>query len=232
MSPLDETRGLDPPAEADRAKAAAVDALKARMTVEEKAERSKLRADDALQMQRSATEAAERARVEAEEAEQARRTAEADAERARVAAEEALQTWREKLAKALEAEVAAPQEVPPPTAADLDADLEGRVTSLSAVSSPEVLASRETCVISYRLRELDSAIFYARAFDEEGGEVVLAESDRFETSSDGAPDRTEEAVAALDRLSAQLAGDGWEPVAHGDEWFERVFRRRVSAARR
>jgi hypothetical protein len=230
-APPHENEGLDLPDEADRAKAAAVDALKARIEVEEQAERSRLRAAEAVQAQRAAAEAAERARVEADEAEQARRAADQQAERARIAAEEALQAWREKLAKALEADASAAREtVPAAEAADLHSELEGRVAALSAVSAdPDEPASTAQCVISYR-RELDNTIFYARAFDDEGHELVLAESDPFRTSGDGAPERTEEAAAALAGLSAQLADGGWEPVSHGDAWFEQVFRRRVGAA--
>jgi hypothetical protein len=233
-SPYD-TNELDGPGEADRAKAAAVDALKARIEIEEQAERSKLRADEALQAQRAAEEAAERARAEAEEAEQARRAADKEAEQARVAAEEALQTWREKLAKALEAEVAGEQEeaAPPPDQAELPAALEGQVANLTDLSVDEeplaAPAHHRTCVVSYR-REFRKVTFYARAFDDAGNELVVAESQPFRARGNGAPDPTEQAIDALEGLNNQLLGDGWEVAGFGDAWFERMFRRRVGAA--
>jgi hypothetical protein len=239
-SPYD-TNELDGPGEADRAKAAAVDALKARIEVEEQAERSKLRADEALQAQRAAEEAAERARAEAEEAEQARRAADKEAEQARVAAEEALQTWREKLAKALEVDVAGEAEVageqeesaPPAAEAELPAALEGQVANLTDLSVDEEPlaepARHRTCVVSYR-REFRKVTFYARAFDDAGNELVVAESQPFRARGNGAPDPTEQAIDALEGLGSQLLGDGWEVAGFGDAWFERMFRRRVGAA--
>jgi hypothetical protein len=232
-SPYD-THDLNGPGEADRAKAAAVDALKARIEVEEQSERAKLRADEALQAQRAAEEAAERARAEAEEAEQARRAADEAAEQARVAAEQALQTWREKLAKALETEVAGEQEeaAPPAAEAELPAALEGQVANLTDVSAEaealEAPAPHRTCVVSYR-REFRKVTFYARAFDNEGNELVVAESQPFRARGNGAPDPTEQAIDALEGLGSQLLGDGWEVAGFGDAWFERMFRRRVGA---
>jgi hypothetical protein len=235
-APPNETNDLDPSNTADRAKAAAVDALKARIEVEEQAERSKLRADEALQAKRAAEEAAERARVEAEEAELGRRVADEKADQARVAAEEALQTWREKLAKALEAEVgAAPEQVAVPTPeAELHAALEVEVANLTtepADAEPLAAPARQhACVVSYR-RDFRRATFYARAFDNEGHELVVAESEPFRAARGyGAPDPTEQAIEALEGLSAQLVGDGWEAVGLGEAWFERMFRRRVPAA--
>jgi uncharacterized membrane protein YqiK len=233
----EDTMDLDLPDEADRAKAAAVDALKARLEVEEQAARSKLRADEALEAQRAAQEAAERARAEAEEAEQARRAADEEAEQARVAAEQALQTWREKLAQALEAEVGGEEEeaAPPATESELPAALEVQVANLTdvpAVADPDPLAAsarHRTCVVSYR-REFRKVTFYARAFDNEGNELVVAESQPFRARGNGAPDPTEQAIDALEGLNSQLLGDGWEVAGFGDAWFERMFRRRVGAA--
>jgi hypothetical protein len=269
------------PVEAERARFTAVQALKARLTVEEEAERSRLRAEEALQAQRAAEEAAEEAALAAKEAEQARLFAEEEAEGARLAAEEALQTWRAKLAaeeaakarreKAPDVEAAAEgdeaEAASPAPEGDLEDTLDEEVSKRTAEASaeqddddeeeaeeelspdaeahgvesqpllrppledePPVTSPRYlTCVISY-WRGYRKAAFYARAFDEDGHELVLKESDEFKARGNGMPEPSEQAIAAHEELIAQLRRDGWEPVDRDDTWFGQTFRRRVTAA--
>jgi hypothetical protein len=268
---VDDAQVDDPVEEAERARFAAVQALKARLTVEEEAERSRLRADEAVEAQRAAEEQAEKAALAAKDAEQARLTAEEEAERARLAAEDALQTWRTKLA-AEEAERSKREKTPhveaaaegheaaaPAPAADLEDTLDEQVSERVAETSaeheesspeadpleaaerepllrppledePPVVAGRYlTCVISY-WRGYRKAAFYARAFDEDGHELVLTESAEFKARGNGLRDPTEQAVAAHEELVAQLRRDGWEPVDRDNTWFGQTFRRRVPAA--
>lgn len=236
--PRDDAKGLDPLQEAESARVAAVEALKARLEVEEDAERSKLRADEARQALLAAEEAAERARQAATEAEQAQVAAEEEAERLRLAGEEALQDWRAALAAEATAPTKHPRapEVEAAGRADLQEVLDERVLDRPAevddAPEPQRQASSArhlTCVISYWL-EYRKAAFYARAFDNEGHELVLAESPQFRVRGNGMPDRTEQAVAAYEDLVAQLGAEGWEPIGRGDTWFGQTFRRRVAAA--
>jgi hypothetical protein len=229
--PRDEVNKLEPHDETGRARIAAVQALKDRIKVEEEAERSRIRADGALQAQRAADEAAEKARLEAEEAARARRAADQEAERARLAAEEALKAWRDKLARAIEAEALNPERAEPigELRAVLDDQVAAHVAATAEPDSPAAATPQSTCVVSYR-REYRKVTFYACAFDDEGNELVLAESAQFRARGDGAPERTEQAVAAFEGLTAQLARDGWEPAGLGDMWFAQVFRRHVAAA--
>lgn len=231
VTPADE-RGLDPVEETGRARDAAVQALKARLAVEEEAERSRFYADEALEVQRAAEQEAERARRTAAEAEQRRVAAEEEAERARLAAEEALQAWRATLAEEAEgtrressgrAEAPAEPEEPPTPEVEMQGALGEQVATRSAPTR------HLTCVISYR-REYRKVAFYAHAFDNEGSELVVAASPHFRGRGNGPPDRTEQAVAAYNDLVEQLASEGWELVGEGESWFEKTFRRRVTAA--
>jgi hypothetical protein len=236
--PPDNANELNPLQQAESARVAAVEALKARLEVEEDAERSKLRAHEARQALIEAEEAAERARHAAKEAEQAQLAAEDEAERLRLAGEEALQDWRAALAAEATAPTKNPRapEVEAAGRADLQEVLEERVLDRPAeiddAPDPERQASSArhlTCVISY-WREYRKATFYARAFDNEGHELVVAESSQFRARGNGMPDRTEQAVAAYEDLVAQLGAEGWEPIGRSDTWFGQTFRRRVAAA--
>jgi hypothetical protein len=237
-TPSDDANELEPPDDAAAARIAAVRALEARIKVEEQAERAKLRAEEAQQAHRAALEAAEQAKLAVGEAERAQHAADEEAEQARLAAEDALQAWRRELSRAVEAETAAVREEasasPAPAAPlELRTALHEQVTD--RIAEPEERPSLEapnqqrTCVITHR-REDRRVVFYARAFDEEGREQVLAESAQFKSRGSGAPDRSEQAAAALDGLVAELTAEGWEPVGVGDTWFAQVFRRRVRAA--
>lgn len=236
--PADNTNERDPIQEAEVARVAAVEALKARLEVEEEAERSRLRAEGAKQAQLAAEEAAESARLAAKEAEQAQLAAEEEAERVRLAGEEALQDWRAKLAAEATAPAKRPRapEVEAAGRADLEEVLDERIqdhaTEVDEAPEPKRQASSArhlTCVISY-WREYRKATFYARAFDNEGHELVVAESPQFRARGNGIPDRTEQAVAAFEDLVAQLGNEGWEPIGRSDTWFGQTFRRRVAAA--
>jgi hypothetical protein len=91
------------------------------------------------------------------------------------------------------------------------------------------VAPDPTCQVAY-WRGYRKAAFYARAFDEEGYEVALAESPLFKARGNGVPERTEQSVAAYEALIAQLAKDGWEPIGGTDNWFGQTLRRSVSTA--
>jgi hypothetical protein len=220
---------------AESARLAAADALHARLAAEEKAERAKLAAEEALQAQRAAEEAVERARLAAEQAERARLADEAAAERAKGAAEEALATWRATLV----AEKPRTLRMLPPfpetelRAAGLGLDdtseAEGHDADRPATDEPDLPAFEEqaetvTCQIAF-WRGYRKGAFYARALDEDGFEVALAESPLFKHRGKSVPDDTEEAVAAHEALVAQLANDGWVANGCDDTWFGRTFRK-------
>jgi hypothetical protein len=242
----DDLNEFDSAADAERARVAAVESLKARLEVEEQAERSKVRAEEARQALAEAEEAANRAREAAKAAEQAQLDAEAEAERVRLQGEEALRDWRATIAaEATQPSTPVrPSEVEAAGEADLQEVLDEQVADRTAEpvvdedtfeSEPQPklrttpTARHLTCVISY-WREYRKATFYARAFDNEGHELVVAESPQFRARGNGIPDRTEQAVAAYDDLVAQLTAEGWEPIGRGDTWFGQTFRRRVTAA--
>jgi hypothetical protein len=236
--------------EADGARLAAADALEARLAAEERAERAKLAAEEALQAQREAEEAVDETRRGAEQAEQTRLRDEKKAERARCAAEDALQAWRETLTA--EAPATGKPDFPPPPErlrmlpslpeADLRAaglglsdtsDVEAHDADRSATQeldpraveeSSETVAAELGCQIAY-WRGYRKGAFYARAVDEDGYEVALAESPLFKPRGKGVPDDTDGAVAAYEALVAQLENAGWEPVGCDDTWFGRTFRR-------
>jgi hypothetical protein len=227
---------IGPREAAESARLAAADALNARLAAEEKAERAKLAAEKALQAQRAAEEAAERARLAAEQAEKARQADEDAAERAKGAAEEALETWRATLV----AEKPRTLRMLPPfpetelRAAGLElndtSEVEGHDAERPATDQPDLPALEEqaetvTCQIAF-WRGYRKGAFYARALDEDGFEVALAESPLFKPQGNGGvPDDTDEAVAAHEALVAQLANDGWVATGCDDNWFGRTFRR-------
>ena len=284
-APPDEAKDFDHLDTAERARLAAVQALKARLSVEEEADEAKRRARDALRTAIAAEEAADKARLAAEEAEAMRLADEQAVERARRAAEEALAAWRTKLA-AEAAEAPPSREVEPPESServlmpppfseaelraaglgvtgnpaepeDVEAvsitepepepaeseeaapaftassEAELQQTPVEPEPAPEVeapapVASEPTCQVAY-WRGYRKAAFYARAFDEEGLEVALAESHSFKARGNGVPERTEQAVAAYEALLAQLANDGWEPIGGTDNWFGQTLRLRITA---
>jgi hypothetical protein len=225
--------------EAEDARYAAVDTLTARLAAEENAERAKLAAAEALNAQRAAEEAVEQARLALEHAEQARIADEKSAERARRTAEETLQAWRETIT----AEDRRPPErlrvLPPLPETELQAaglgieetpGVEAHETDPPADEEPEPeLPTAEersltaTCKISF-WRGYRKGAFYARAFDEEGYEIALAESPQFKPRGNEVPEETDEAVAAYEALVAQLAEAGWQADGRDDTWFGQTFR--------
>jgi hypothetical protein len=238
--------------EAERSRLRADEAVEAQRAAEEQAEKAALAAKDAEQARLTAEEEAERARLAAEDALQTWRT--------KLAAEEAEKSKREKTPHVEAAAEGHEAAAPAPAADledTLDEQVSERVAETSAEheheeSSPEAdpleAAEREpllrppledeppvvagrylTCVISY-WRGYRKAAFYARAFDEDGHELVLTESAEFKARGNGLPDPTEQAVAAHEELVAQLRRDGWEPVDRDNTWFGQTFRRRVPAA--
>jgi hypothetical protein len=82
----------------------------------------------------------------------------------------------------------------------------------------------ERCDIAY-WRGYRKAAFYARAFDEEGLEVALAESGEFRARGNGMPERTEAAAAAHRALLDTLAEAGWKREGDGPAWFAVTLRR-------
>jgi hypothetical protein len=88
-----------------------------------------------------------------------------------------------------------------------------------------VMDGRE-CEIAF-WRGYRKATFYARAFDQEGLEVSIAESRPFRVSGNGIPDRTEEAIEAHRVLLERLRGEGWESDGGGPNWFGLTLRRSV-----
>jgi hypothetical protein len=209
--------------EAEQAKRVAVQALETRVALEGEAERAKLRSDEAVHAQLLAEEEARRTRVNANQADQARRATEEAAGRARLAAEDALQAWAATLA------VEAPNREPflPMLEPILEAEVQAAAFEVNSKPEAAEEPADVTCQIAYWRGYVKSA-FYARAFDESGQEVALAESPRFRAQGKDLPDQTEQAVAAHEELTAQLANEGWEADGRDATWFGRTFRRRVS----
>ena len=241
--------------EAERSRFRAEGAVQAQRAAEEAAEEAALAAKEAEQARLFAEEEAEGARLAAEEALQTWR-AKLAAEEAEKSRREKTPDF-EAAAEGDEPEAAAPE--PEVDLEDtLDEEVSKRTTEASAKQdddreevSPEAEAHGSesqpllrppledeppvtsprylTCVISY-WRGYRKAAFYARAFDEDGHELVLTESDEFKARGNGIPEPTEQAIAAHEELIAQLRDDGWEPVDRDDTWFGQTLRRRVTAA--
>lgn len=226
----------------EQARSRADEALQARVAAEEKAERAALAARSAERARFAAEGKAERARLAADEALQARFALERDAHRAELAAEGAFKAWGRKLVaeedqQGRRAEATVTEEPEPPKAEARmpeAPDPREAATHMPAVTAPPAVEARPpapdtlTCQIAY-WRGYRKSAFYARAFDEEGYEVAVAESPLFKTQGKGTPDRTEDAVAAHKALLAQLSSDGWELQGGGDTWFGKTLRRRLSA---
>jgi hypothetical protein len=103
-----------------------------------------------------------------------------------------------------------PAHVPESVSADGDGEGAEFVESEPAV---------ERCDIAY-WRGYRKAAFYARAFDEEGLEVALAESEEFRARGNGTPERTEAAAAAHKALMASLVEAGWTKEGEGELWYD------------
>lgn len=214
----------------EQARSRADEALQARVAAEEKAERAALAARSAERARFAAEGKAERARLAADEALQARFALERDAHRAELAAEEAFKVWGRKLVAeedgpSRRAEAPAREQPAPPEAEVHTPAVTPQPADEARPPAPDTL----TCQIAY-WRGYRTSAFYARAFDEEGYEVALAESPAFKARGTDGPDRTEEAVAAHKALLAQLKSDGWELDGGGDTWFGKTLRRRLSAS--
>jgi hypothetical protein len=221
--------------QAEKAALAAKEAEEARATAEQEAESARLAAEEALQSWRT--------KLAAEEAEKSRRERSPDVEAAGSLKEAepaaALEpepevdledTLDEEVSKrTTEASVEHEELEEEPDAADEEEEvvplLRPPLEDEPPVTSPRYL----TCVISY-WRGYRKAAFYARAFDEDGHELVLTESEEFKAKGNGIPDPTEQAIEAHEALIDQLRRDGWEPVDRDETWFGQTLRRRVSAA--
>lgn len=90
---------------------------------------------------------------------------------------------------------------------------------------PQEALSPTVCEVAYWQGYRKSA-FYARAFDDHGLEVALAESPQFKATGNGTPDQTEAAIRAHERLLELLQADGWKPIdAHASAWYECMLER-------
>jgi hypothetical protein len=67
--------------------------------------------------------------------------------------------------------------------------------------------------------------FYARAFDQDGEPVPIAQSPYFRSHGSDEPEATDQAVAAYEALRNQLERAGWEYARDGASWFATVFSR-------
>jgi hypothetical protein len=102
------------------------------------------------------------------------------------------------------------------------------ITDTPPEAEPQAQPAPElTCEIAF-WRGYRKAGFYARAFDQEGYEVAVAESPYFKARGNRVPDQTEQARAAYEALSAQLAEAGWKAEGRNGTWFGTRFRRPVA----
>jgi hypothetical protein len=94
------------------------------------------------------------------------------------------------------------------------------------------IATEEICEIAV-WRGYAKSRFYGRLDGSElpeETELAVAESPPFRFRGNGAPDRTEEAVAAYEALVEKLVADGWELDSSGDVWYAGRFRRPLTHA--
>jgi hypothetical protein len=217
--------------QAEKAAIAAKEAEQARVAAEEEAEGARLAAEEALQTWRMKLAAEEAARSKREKTPDVEAAAQRD-DAATVTPEAELEDTLDEQVSRRTAEAAAEHDddaelspEPDPLEEEREPLLRPPLEDEPPVTSPRYL----TCVISY-WRGYRKATFYARAFDEDGHELVLTESAEFKARGNGLPEPTEQAIAAHEELIAQLRRDGWEPVDRDDTWFGHTFRRRVTAA--
>lgn len=103
---------------------------------------------------------------------------------------------------------------------------ESPASELEPEAEPPLPAPLEdlTCEILF-WRGYRKATFYARIFSDDGEPLAVAHSPSFRSRGNGAPDQSEEAVAAYQALREQLEQWGWQHVGSGDAWFDDVFTR-------
>jgi hypothetical protein len=122
------------------------------------------------------------------------------------------------------AEPPAAEATEPESAEEVPAEAEGQSDTPDA--EPAAPETEEFCHVAF-WRGYLKAGFFARAIDEEGLEVAVAESPLFRAQGNGIPEETEKAVAAYKALVEQLKADGWEPAEKGEAWFDTTFRREL-----